>query len=227
MSQRLALSAALALLVVGCGTKVTPVPKALSMTAGSMLFGIGKTSQLTAYERLTDGSVVTVTDKATWTSSDPSVVSVSSSGLLTTHAVGGATISASYDSLSASKTVSVQLPVLTTFRIGVPSAFTAAGQTQQLTATAGFNDGSSQDVSSSTQWSSDETSVISITAGGLASSSALGVAVINAAYTQLFASATTTVTPPGTFATRGRVRLPGAGGAARASACRTSRLRTA
>jgi hypothetical protein len=214
MSTRPAIAAALALLAAGCGsTKPDPTPTALFIAgpSTSILFGLGKTFQLIATERLPDRSQVAVTNKATWASSNPAVLTVSSSGLLTTTGVGITAISASYQSLSATTNVSVQLPVLTVLGVIAPSVFTAAGQTKQLTAKATFNDGSTQDVTSSAQWSSGASSVIDVTAEGLATSSALGVGTISASYANHIAGVALTVTPPGTFATTGRVRLPGAG----------------
>jgi hypothetical protein len=215
MSPRLAIAAAFVLLATGCGpsksTSGTPVPKALFISSPPALFGIGKTSQLAANERLSDYSLVVVTNQATWTSSNPSAATISSGGLLTTTGIGSTTISASYQSFSASAIMSVQTPIATSLSISPTSTFTAVGQTQQLVATAGFNDGTTQNVSSSAQWSSDAPSYVDVAAGGLASSGALGVASIQVSYGNRFASTTMSVTPPGTFATRGRVRLPGGG----------------
>jgi hypothetical protein len=214
MSPRLAIGSALVLFTAGCGPSGnghTQPAVTLSVTNPSVLIGVGKTSQLAATERLSDSSLVTITNQATWTSSNPSVFTISSSGLLTTTGIGAATISASYQSLTVTRTLTVQPLVATSLKIAAPPTFTAAGQTQPLTAMVTFNDGSSQDVSSSAQWSSNDPSVADVSTGGLASSSALGIATIIARYSGLTAVATLTVTPPGTFATQGRVRLPGAG----------------
>jgi hypothetical protein len=184
----------------------------LVILGSSVLVGVGTTSQLVAAQRLSDNSLVTVANDVAWTSSNPSVVTISSRGLLTSTGIGNATVSASYQSLSAVATVSVQPLGLTDLRVTFPSAFTAAGQTQQLTATATFKDGNTQDVSSNAQWSARDPSIIDVTAGGVASSRALGVATIWVTYGNRTSAFAMTVTPPGTFATRGRVRLPGSGG---------------
>jgi hypothetical protein len=72
---------------------LTIVPNVASLSTGS-------TQQLTATGTYTDGSTQNLTASVTWASSNPTVISVSASGLATAAATGGATITATSGTLS-------------------------------------------------------------------------------------------------------------------------------
>jgi hypothetical protein len=59
-----------------------------------------QTSQLTATEGLADGTQQDVTSQATWTSSNAGIATVSATGLVTAVALGQATITATFQTLS-------------------------------------------------------------------------------------------------------------------------------
>jgi len=91
----------------------------------------------------------------------------------------------------------------------------AVGETSQLTATALYEDGSSADVTREARWTSALSSVASISTDGVLTARALGTTTISLQYPlsnpALFRNATVVVTPPGTRALWGRIRLPGEG----------------
>jgi hypothetical protein len=68
----------------------------------------GATGQMHAVVTLSDQSTSDVTTTATWSSSQPTVVTVSSSGEIHALAVGTVEIRASYAGVVATKTVDVQ-----------------------------------------------------------------------------------------------------------------------
>ncbi len=64
------------------------------------------------------------------------------------------------------------------------------GQSQQFTATATFNDGSTQDITSSAAWTSSKTAIATVNSGGLAASSiSTGSTTISASYSGVSNSA--------------------------------------
>jgi Bacterial Ig-like domain (group 2) len=71
----------------------------------------------------------------------------------------------------------------------------SAGQTQQLTATAKYSDGSTKDVSSSATWSSSTASVATVSVSGLVTSVAAGQVTISAALSGVSGSEAVTVNP--------------------------------
>ena len=96
------------------------------------------------------------------------------------------------------------------------TSLTSIGETTQLTATATFSDGVTRDVSSEARWSSSTASAATVSAGGLVTARSLGSSVIGTGFPfsgghSMFRSVIVTITPPGTFTSRGRAREPGAG----------------
>ena len=84
--------------VATAATPAAPSVTRVDLTGNVTLTTVGETSQLTATATLSDGTVKDVTSDANtkWTSSDPSVITVSSSGMLTVVALGRSTISVAY-----------------------------------------------------------------------------------------------------------------------------------
>lgn len=122
------LGAALMAALIACGSSnrspTSPTPSAvvveltnLQITGNTSLTAVGETSQLRATAGFSDQSQKDVSLETIWTSTDPSVVTVSSSGLLTVLRFGATAISARYQTRSA--TVSL--------RPSPPGTFVIAG----------------------------------------------------------------------------------------------------
>lgn len=111
---------------MGCGSTPSPstaasTPTAPSATASvtvttvtisgsAALVAVTQTSQLTATARLSDGASQNITSQAAWESSNPAVVVVSSSGLVTARGFGGAEVRATYQGVSGTTAVMVTPP---------------------------------------------------------------------------------------------------------------------
>lgn len=104
---------------VACGSEKapsapTPAPittSAVQVRASNNATGpmeAGQTRQLVATATQSTGATTDVTQQATWTTSTPSVVTVSASGLLTAIAQGDAEISATYQSVRGALGVDVR-----------------------------------------------------------------------------------------------------------------------
>ena len=111
-----AIATAIVISGAGCGgpSPVTPTPSTggqkFTVTCFPTLL-VGQTLDCTAAASLIDGSVHNVNAAATttWTSSDPTIASLELFGLLTGHAAGQVTVTASYEGQSASSApISVQ-----------------------------------------------------------------------------------------------------------------------
>jgi uncharacterized protein YjdB len=96
----------LALLSSACGGST---PTAASSVSSVSITGtapqVGAAAQFTATATLADGATMDVTSLATWTTSDASVVTVSTSGVVTGVAAGTAVVTATYSSLAGSLAV--------------------------------------------------------------------------------------------------------------------------
>ena len=82
------------------------------------------TIQLSATARFVDGSSRDVTSSATWISSDPTLATVSSSGLLTAGGSGAVDVRATYQGVTGALTMQVGRPIL---RFGVSGVVREVG----------------------------------------------------------------------------------------------------
>ena len=148
----------------------------------------GVTLGLSATATFSNGTTQDVTAEATWSTSDPGIATVSNAaqykGLVAAQTPGSTIIEANYNGVSDSTTVEVTPAVISSISInpGLPS--TPLGVDQQLTATAVYSDGTTQDLTSQVTWTSSDSSIVALSnAGGsegLATPVALGTARVTA-----------------------------------------------
>jgi len=132
------------------GVSVTP-------TTGSI--GVGQTQQLTATCTVNAGNSQTITNTASWSSSTPSIATVTSTGFVVGITPGSTTISASSNGTTGSANVTVNPPSLTSIAITPASATISHTGTQQFTATGTFSTGSQSDITNGVTWSVDNQSI--------------------------------------------------------------------
>jgi len=161
-------------------------------------YHVGQSAQFQATAIYSDGISRGVTNQATWQSNGPAVAGVSPRALVTALAAGRATISATYQGLTGSSTVTVDSATIVSISVSPASVTKAIGQTQRFTATAIYSNGTSQDVTGVATWQSNDVTVVGVSdaAGteGLATALAQGTATITATYQGLKGSGTFVVT---------------------------------
>lgn len=168
----------------------------LSCTPTTDSLAVGATVQLvvtgTYLDARTDDCTALVGSQGTYTSSNTSVATVSSSGLITAGiTTGSATITATLGSDSNGPIIcTCVVSVLGLIKVvvtspSVPSAILTAGTTAQLTATAYYADGHTTDVSSSATWLSSDTDVATVSSSGLVTAGAI---TASAAFTTITAT---------------------------------------
>src|SRR5438876_146252 len=178
---------------------VTTVPVAsvasVAVAPATASLTVGQTMQLTATPK--DSAGGTLTGRTVmWSSSNPSVATVSGSGLVTSVVVGTATITATSEGKAGSATVTVTLvPVASVASVAVSPATASirVGQTVQLTATPKDSAGSALPGRTVT-WGSSNTAVATVSPSGLVTSKAAGSATITATSEGKASSAAVTVT---------------------------------
>ncbi|WP_193003613.1 beta strand repeat-containing protein [Aeromonas simiae] len=153
---------------------------AIQITPTTLNLAIGTQAKLTATATLSDGSVQDVSDQASWSSSDPTVASISSQGLVTAQTKGDVTISAHLQGVTQTATLSVSDAVVATIQVIPPTATLAKGTKLQLQAVATFSDGSTQDISSQVAWLSDTPSILVVSLQGEVSAVDIGSAHVSA-----------------------------------------------
>src|SRR5262249_17535643 len=120
-----------------------------------------------------------VTNQTIWTSSDAAVVAVATAGFMrgtaTALGAGSATITALYMGLQDKSTVTVTSGKLTGIMVTPVLASIRAGQTQQFTATAFFDDMTTANVTGQALWSSSDTAIADIVQAGGGRGAATGL----------------------------------------------------
>ena len=132
-----------------------PYTTSISVSPASVNIRRGDTKQLAVTALLSDGTSETVTSKATYSSSNTSVATVGTGGLVTGKAVGTATVTATYSGKSKQVTVNVRYPDVTSISASPASVNIRRGDTKQLAVTALLSDGTSETVTSKATYSSN------------------------------------------------------------------------
>jgi hypothetical protein len=212
MTFRALFNTALAALIATClaacgGGNNEPVGavqlKAISVAPANARIATNSSTQFTATGIYADNATRDLTGSVSWQTSDPAVVAVSDAqptkGQGSSAATGAATISATYDGVSGSATVTVTSATLQSIAITPAQPSIARGTQQQFTATGTYSDNSTQDLTQSVTWGSSSAGVAAITnapgSKGVASGVSPGVSTISATSGGITATTTLTVTP--------------------------------
>src|SRR5271166_4008471 len=147
----------------------------IAVTPSNPSLAAGQQQQFTATGTFANGSHWNLTSVVAWSSSAPSVASISRCGRATSVAAGGTTIMATLGSITGSTGLTVTPPTLVSIAVTPANPSIAAGQ-QQFTATGTYTDGSHQNLTSTATWTSSTPSVAAITNNSGAGSSGGGLA---------------------------------------------------
>ena len=158
---------------------ITPVPVAsVSVTPATSSLVIGGTVQLSATTKDASGSTLNGRS-VTWTTSDASIASVDGNGLVTAHALGSATITATSETKTATAQITVTEAPVATVAVSPASVTVALNATTQLSATT--SDATGRVLTGRTvTWSSSDPSKATVDATGLVKGLAYGQVTITA-----------------------------------------------
>jgi len=168
---------------------VTPVNPSLK---------VGYQLQFKATGTYSDGSTADITGSVTWISSNTAIATISNAwsqkGLATGVADGSTTISAALSGRSDSTTLTVTSATLASITVTPASVTLDRRQTQQMTATGTFSDGSTQDLTTQVTWSTADNSVATVSQSGLVTAGGKGgVTTVTATKSGKAGTATITV----------------------------------
>ena len=194
----LLLSIGVVLPLAGCANALVD---SIAVSPASQTIAMGQTAQFTATGTIGHGnnhpsSQQDVTAQATWSSSAPSVATVSSSGLATAVAAGTTTITATMNGYTGVVSSSATLTVTATGGGGtvsgtvtsisvIPNAQTVAspGGTSQFIPIGTTSAGVTEDLAGDVAWSSSSIQIATVNASsGLATAVGQGTATITALY---------------------------------------------
>ena len=173
----------------------------LSVVLASSNILVGNTTQATATATDASGNVITGRT-VTWKTSNSTVATVSTLGLVTAVAAGTVSISATVDGITSSATLVVAQPTISSITVTAPSTTVLAGQTVQATATV--LDASGNKINTTVTWASSAPTVAGVSSAGLVSGLNAGSASISATAggktgsVGMTVQSTTTTAPSGT-----------------------------
>ncbi len=190
-------------LLLGCGSEdtqgpapdprpETPRPTSISITPTTVvLTALGDTVRLQAEVRDQNGRAMAGAAIA-WASSDPSVATVNSSGLVTAASNGTGSVTAISGTLSAEASLSV-MQTASIVAVSPPADTLVAGDTLRLSAAA-FDANGHTLAGLKFEWSSSDPSVVRVDDSGLVRSAGDGVATVTASTGDAEGSSELTVT---------------------------------
>jgi hypothetical protein len=192
-------------------TNATATLVSIAVTPANQSVAGGAQVQFTATGTFSDNSTQNLTSSVTWTSSDPTIATISVAGLATAlQKSGSTTISAQQGNTIGTTTLTVTAaPTLVSIAVTPANQTVAAGTPVQFTATGKFSDNSTQNLTSSVTWTSSDPTIATISVAGLATAlQKSGSTTISAQQGNTIGTTTLTVTPNFTLT----VSLAGSGG---------------
>jgi hypothetical protein len=155
----------LAITVTAADLKLT----AIAVTAATTSVDVGNTVQLAAQGTYSDGSKADITKTVTWTSSAPTLATVSTQGVATALAAGAVTVKATLDGKEGSVSITVTVPTATLASIAItaPDSSVDVGGTMALVATGTYSDSSKKNISATVTWTSSDATIATVSAAGV------------------------------------------------------------
>jgi hypothetical protein len=134
----------------------------ISLTPLNPVIVIGAQQQFKATGTFSDGSTQNLTTLMTWSSSQPSISSIGTTGIATGLGAGTSTISAKYGSITKSTTLTVSGATLTSLAVSPATTSLPPGITQQFSAIGTYSDGTIQNVTNMVRWTSSDSAVATV-----------------------------------------------------------------
>jgi len=170
------------------------VLETIAVTPVNPSIPIGLTQQMTATGYYSDGTSQDITPTVTWSSNTTAAATVTGTGIVNSVATGSPIITAASGDISGQGTVHTTPAVLQSITVLRANLSIPAGLTRQMEAWGNDSDGGTRDLTSTVVWSSDNTSVATVTGSGLVSAVSAGTAHIIATSGSISGNTTMTVT---------------------------------
>ncbi len=165
-------------------TNATVVSISVTPSISSLASGTQVTFAATG--QFSDSSTQVISSNVIWASSDNPVATISNNsgtrGIATTIGAGSASITAAFEGVTGNAQLNVSGANLTGVVINPPTAVIAPASTEQYSAVASYDDGTTQFVTTIANWSSSDTNVATVTPFGQATGQSAGLATITASF---------------------------------------------
>ena len=176
---------------------VVPVLTSIAVAPSAPSVAKGLITPFTASGTYSDNSTADLTNQVAWSSSAPSVATVSntdgSRGVATGLTTGSATITATLGNFTASVNLSVTAAVLQGIAVAPASPIVAKGLTTQFTATGTYSDGTTAALTGQVTWATSNPAIATVDSAGVATGVGQGVASVTATLGGVVGSASLTV----------------------------------
>jgi 6-phosphogluconolactonase (cycloisomerase 2 family) len=195
-----ALSAAAALISCGGGggaTGPSPAPvtlQSITVTAPNPSVAAGLKEQFTATGNYSDGTTKLFAT-TNWSTSDSTLATITSTGLLATLKAGTVTVLAASGSTTGSTPFRIDPASLQSITVMASNPSIAAGLTQQFAASGTFSDGSSKPLVTA-NWSTSDPTLATITSTGLLTTFKTGMVTVTAVSGSVTGNAPFHIDPP-------------------------------
>ena len=154
-------------------TVSAPTPKQIVVAPIASSVRVGQTVRYTATAILSNNTQRDVTQAATWSSSDTTVATLNQGNggpgggrVATAVGVGTTTISAAYQGLTGSTTLTATSATLSEIEVTPIAPTLSVNAVQAFTATAIYSDNTTQDVTAQATWQSSDTTAAQVSTGG-------------------------------------------------------------
>ncbi|MBN3573563.1 Ig-like domain-containing protein [Vibrio neptunius] len=153
----------------------------ITVTPPNVTVAKGHNQTATATATYSDNTRSNISDSVTWIPVDRATTTVTPQGLVTGVDVGTTTLTAVKDGVTSNAIdVEVTNAVMTGLTLSPPLIGVVKGQTQAITVTANYSDGTSSDVSNSVTWWIPVTTEMSVTSDGMVTGLNAGSSTIKA-----------------------------------------------
>ncbi|MFH0260446.1 Ig-like domain-containing protein [Vibrio barjaei] len=147
----------------------------LVVTPAKASVAAGNIQQYQAFALFSDGTSREVTDLASWQSSNNSVASINQKGLADSYQSGDVVVTATYASQQADALLNVTQAQLTELVVSPNKVTIPAGHQTKLQAVAVYSDGSSNDVTLQSVWTSMDQSLVQVETGNISAGTVHGL----------------------------------------------------
>ncbi|WP_158608596.1 beta strand repeat-containing protein [Stagnimonas aquatica] len=189
---------ALGLSACGGGGSAPPTLVRIEISPLNVTKPLGTSQQFVATAIMSDNSKGDVSASTVWVSSDPSVATISGSGVAIARKLGKTTISANFQGNTASTELTVGPATVATVAVTPVNSSLPKGASRQFSAMATFTDNSTSDVTATATWTSSSTSTATVSnaadSRGLVTAVAPGLITISASQSGATGNTSLTVT---------------------------------
>ncbi|WP_299014116.1 Ig-like domain-containing protein [uncultured Photobacterium sp.] len=162
----------------------------LHVTPAVTTINVGNGQQLTATATYSDATTADISDQVSWVSADSSVVTISSSGFLSSQSTGTTEVHANINGMISNQVlVEVDDAAIVNIQITPLTLSLAKNNTTQLNALATYSDSRTANVSSMVSWSIEDSAITSVSDAGLVTGLKPGNTKISASLSDITSNA--------------------------------------